>query len=194
MEELVTLHYGNFSILGEWVREFAQRTGCSNWVANWTLQSQVFLNELRREHLGWSITQKQEWGLFLLECMLHNGVTIWKEECQRHSRGLQSEMAESVPEHPSVQTLLGSCDTEILKVAEQVYQGECVVASSVLSHRQQDNCMRELHQELTRHMTRAGLQSKTGPGRPSSRHQGCSHGHSASQTQSPSDGPQGGQS
>ena len=46
MEELVTLHYGNFSILGEWVREFIRRTSCSNWVADWTLWSQLLLNEL----------------------------------------------------------------------------------------------------------------------------------------------------
>ena len=43
MEELVILHKGNFSILGEWVREFAQRTCCSNWVGDQTLWSQLFL-------------------------------------------------------------------------------------------------------------------------------------------------------
>ena len=42
MEESVTLYHGNFSILVEWAREFAQRTGCSNCVANWILQSQLF--------------------------------------------------------------------------------------------------------------------------------------------------------
>ena len=41
MEELVTLHYGNFSILGEWVREFTQSTSCSNWVANQNLYLHV---------------------------------------------------------------------------------------------------------------------------------------------------------
>ena len=71
MEEFVTLHYGNFSILGEWAKEFTQRNG-SNWVADETLRGQMFLNELKREHLGWSTAQKQDWGLFLLEHMLHN--------------------------------------------------------------------------------------------------------------------------
>ena len=32
-------------------------------------------------------------------------------------------MAESAPEHPSMQTLLGSSDAEILKVAEKSLQG-----------------------------------------------------------------------
>ena len=82
MEELVTLHYGNFSILGKWVREFTWRTGCSNWVGDWTLQSQLFLNKLCREHLGWNTTQKQEWGLFLLENMLHNAAAMQRKEHQ----------------------------------------------------------------------------------------------------------------
>ena len=56
MEELVTLEYGNFAILGEWVREFAKRTDCSNRVATWTLRGQLYFNELRREHPGWSTT------------------------------------------------------------------------------------------------------------------------------------------
>ena len=54
MEELVTLQYGNFTILGEWVKEFAQRTGCSNRFANLTLRGPLYLNGLRKEHLGWS--------------------------------------------------------------------------------------------------------------------------------------------
>ena len=120
MEELVILHYGNFSILGEWVREFTQRTGCSNQVADWTLRSQLFLHELHREHLGWSTTQKQEWDLLLLEHMCHSVATMWRKEHQRCSQGSESEMAESAPEHPSVQALLGSPDAEILKMAEQV--------------------------------------------------------------------------
>ena len=46
MGELVTLHYGNFSILAKWAREFAWRTGCFNQVAKWTLQNQLFLDKL----------------------------------------------------------------------------------------------------------------------------------------------------
>ena len=117
MEELVIMHYGNFSILGEWAREFTQRTGCSNWVAEQTLWSQMFLNKLHREHLGWSISQKQEWGLFLLKCMLHNVTAMQRKVHQRCSLGSESEMAKSAPELPSLQTLLGSPDAEILKVA-----------------------------------------------------------------------------
>ena len=82
MEELVTLHYGNFSILGEQAREFTQRTSCSNQVADQTLWLQLFLNELCREYPGWSTTQNQEWGLFLLEHMLCNVSTIQRKEHQ----------------------------------------------------------------------------------------------------------------
>ena len=34
MEELATLQYGNFTILGEWAKEFTKRTSCSNRVAS----------------------------------------------------------------------------------------------------------------------------------------------------------------
>ena len=134
----------------------------------------------QREHLGWSTAQKQEWGLFLLECILHNVATMWRKEYQRCSWG--SKMAESAPEHPSMWTILGSPWFRDPKVEEHVYRAECVIAPSILSHSQQDECIRELCQELTRCMTRAGLQSKTGPARPSSRSQRCSHSHSTSKT------------
>ena len=117
MEELVTLYYGNFSLLGEWVREFAWSISCSNQVAGWTLWSLLFLIKFQREHLGWSTTQKQEWGLFLWEWMLHNVASLQRKECWRCFWGLQLELAKSAPEHPSVQTLLGSPDSEILRGA-----------------------------------------------------------------------------
>ena len=63
--------------------------------------------------------------------------------------------------------------------------GECVVAPSILPCRQQDECMRELHQELTKHMARASLQSKTRLARPSLRSWRHSHSHSSSQPWSP---------
>ena len=47
MEELVILQYGSFTILGEWTKEYAQRTNCSNWVADQTLWGQLYLSELR---------------------------------------------------------------------------------------------------------------------------------------------------
>ena len=76
MEEFVILYYGNFSMLGGWAREYTQQTSCSNRVANWTLYSQLFSDKLHREHLGYSTAQKQEWGLFLLEYMLHYTATM----------------------------------------------------------------------------------------------------------------------
>ena len=86
MEELVILYYGNFSILGSQAAEHAQRTGCLNRAADQTLQSQIFLDELHREHLGYSTAQKPEWGLFLLEHILHNMAAMWRKGHQRCSK------------------------------------------------------------------------------------------------------------
>ena len=52
---------------------------------------------------------------------------------QRCSQVQQPETVEVIdPEHPSVRTILGSTDAKILKIAKQVYQGEYVLATSVL--------------------------------------------------------------
>ena len=90
------------------------------------------------------------------------------------------------------QTILGSTDAEILKITEQVYQGECVVAPSVLPCWWQEECIKELYQELAQHMARAGLQSWPRPARPTSPGRRCSHGHSTSWSWSPLARPWGG--
>ena len=69
--------------------------------------------------------------------MPHSAATMQRKEHQRWFQGSWLEMAKSAPEHPSVQTLLGFPDAEILKVAEQVCSGEHVVVPSVLPNRQQ---------------------------------------------------------
>ena len=61
------------------------------------------------------------------------------------------------PEHPSVRTLLGSTDQEILDVAEHVYQGQYKVALSMLPRRLQDQFMAKLHEELSKQLVRANL-------------------------------------
>ena len=122
MEEFDTLYHGNFAILGERVKEFSKYTGCSNQVADRTLQGQIFLDELKRQHPDWTTTHKQEWGLFLLEYLLHNVASMKKKACKRHSQRLQADVGkEMAPEHPSVWTLIGSTDDSILQVAELVY-------------------------------------------------------------------------
>ena len=70
-------------------------------------------------------------------------------------------------------------------------QGECAVAPHILPCRQQDECMRELHQELTMYMARTGLEYKSGLARSTARGRRCSHSHSVSQACSPSAGPWG---
>ena len=66
-----------------------------------------------------------------------------------------------------------------------------MVALSVLPHKQQDVCMRELCLELARCMARASLQSEAELARPSSRGQRHFHSCSISQACSPSAAPQG---
>ena len=101
-----------------------------------------------------------------------------KKEHQRCSQRSQAEEAKEVAsEHPSLKTLIGATDAAIIQVARQVYQGEWTLASSMFSHQQHDDCMRELQQEVTQCMARAGLQSATSLTRSSRsrRHsQGCS--------------------
>ena len=80
-----------------------------------------------------------------MEHLLHNVASMKKKECQRHPQRSQAEAAkETAPEHPSMQTLIGSTDEAILQVAEQVYQGEQTLDPSMLSYQQHDNCMMEL--------------------------------------------------
>ena len=163
MEELITLHHGNFAILGKWVKEFAQWTGCSNWVADWALQSQLLLDEMKKEHRGWNTACRQELNLFLLEWMFHNTAAMWHKKHQRQSQGLLLEPTEAALEHPSVQTLVGSRDSNLWWVIEQIYKGEYVVTPSRFTHAQQEDFMKELQRQLSRCMTRAGPQSKKGP-------------------------------
>ena len=115
------------------------------------LLTSVVLRRTKTNHLGWGTTQKQEWGLFLLQHLLHNVGTMQRKEHQRCSCGPQFDMADAAPEHPSMWTLLGSPDAAILKIAENVYRGEWTLAPSILPHRQQDYCIRILHQQLAKH-------------------------------------------
>ena len=115
------------------------------------------------------------------QCCLHEEEIAMKVLLKSTGRAVE-EMA---PEHPSMRTLIGTTNDTILQVTEQVYQGEWTLAPNLLSCQQNKDCMRELQQELNKCMARAGLH-----GAPhlagSSRSRRCSHGCSASQTQSPS--------
>ena len=93
MEELITLYYGNFVILGDRVRDFTWQTDCSNHIAD---------RNCEESDLPWWVeegTYWQEWGLFLLEHLLHYADSMWKKEHWRCSRRPQAE--EAAPEHPS---------------------------------------------------------------------------------------------
>ena len=176
MEELITLHHGNFAILGRWVKEFDQRTGCSNWVADLVLQSQLFLDEMKKEHPGWNTVFRQERSLFPLEQMFHNAATMWCKEHQRCSKRLPLKPTETAPEHPSVWNIIGSWIFNLLWVMEQIYKGKYMVAPSMFTHVQQENFMKWLWWEISRCMFRADLWSERGPAELPSRTWRCSWG------------------
>ena len=170
MEELVILQYSSFNILGTRAKSDAPWTVCSKRVTKWVLQGGLYLDELRRDYSGWSINYHQERGLFLLEGLLHNIAAMQQKEreriTQRCPQAQPIEMAKvTAPAHPSVRTLLGSIDREILDIMEQVY-GEYVLAPSELPCQQQEKYMTELQQELIQHMARVGLREELAPARP----------------------------
>ena len=93
---------------------------------------------LGKDHLGQRTTH-QEWGLFLLEHLLHNVAAMqmkeWERTTRRQPHAQQSEMAKEIaPAHPSIRTLPGSTNMEILDFTEQVYWGEYVLVPSELPH------------------------------------------------------------
>ena len=174
---MITLLHGNFVILGKLAKKYAQRTGCSNWVADWALQSQLFLDKMKKEHPGWNTACRQEWNLFLLEWMFHNATTMWPKVHQRcYHRFPLWEPSVTAIEHPSMQTLVGSRNADFLQVAEQIYKGEYMVAPSMFSHTQQEDLMKDLCRELSGHLTQTGLQGDRVPAELPSRSWRCSWG------------------
>ena len=56
-------------------------------VTEWAVQGQLYLERLRRDHPGWSTACHQEWGLFLLECLLHNAAAMQRKEWKEPQEG-----------------------------------------------------------------------------------------------------------
>ena len=190
LEELVTLHFGSFAALSKWAKVLAQGTGCSKQVTECALRWQLFPEEQSKDHPDWSVTHCQEWGLFLLGHLFHNAVVMRKREMQqhlqRHPHSHQSKMAKKMaPVHPSVRSLLGSADEEMLKLAKDVYHGWYQVVPSVIPHQCQDQLMGDLHRESGQQMMRGGLCVNTGLDQSLSRGRVCSWACSQSQTWSP---------
>ena len=147
------------------------RTGWSNPVVDQALWSQLFLDEMKKECTGWNTTCRQKWSLFLLEQMFHNAAAMQHKEHQRCSWRVPPEPTETALEHPSVWTLIGSRDSDLLWVTEQIYKGEYMVAPSMFTHPQQEDFMKELWRDLSGCMTRAGLWSNREPAELPSRSQ-----------------------
>ena len=128
-----------------------------------------------------------EWGLFLLEWLFHNVVAMRNREMQQHlQRCPHSPSVHDGPIHPSMRSLLGLANEEILEVAEVVYHGWYGVALSILPHWCQDQFMADLDEELGQHLIRAGLHGTMRTVSSLSRGRRCCHTHSSSQAQLPS--------
>ena len=164
MEEMVTLLYGSFAALGEWVNIVVPTTSHSKRVADWALKGLLFLDELRRKHPVWKTIWHQEWAIFLLESLFHNVTEMqrkeWQWQSERCPHPQQTNVAEEMaPEHPSVRTLLGSTKQEILDVVEWVHRGQYEVAPSVIPCMLQNQFIINLHEKLGKCLVRAGLKS-----------------------------------
>ena len=72
------------------------------------------------------------------------------------------EPSEAALQHPSMQTLVGSRDGDLLQVAEEIYKGEYVEAPSRFTNTQHDDFMKELQKELSEYLIWAGLQGEGG--------------------------------
>ena len=103
-------------------------------------------------------------------------------------------MAKSAPEHPSVQTLSGYPDAEILKVVEQVYR-QTACSCTKCTPLQTTGWVHEgavsMRLVLDAHGQGWFYRVRLGQSRPTSRGQRCSHSCSISQACSPSAGPWG---
>ena len=79
-------------------------------------------------------------------CRFHEEERALKVLSKMSDRGNWSGSSQ----HPSVRALLGTSNEAIIQMAEHIYQGEWTLAPSLISHHQDDECMRELWQELGR--------------------------------------------
>ena len=85
MEELITLHYGNFAILGK-----GQKSMPKGWIVPTEWQTALSsascsLMRCKRNLLGGIPPLKQEWSLFLMEWMFHNATAMPLREAHRRS-------------------------------------------------------------------------------------------------------------
>ena len=87
---------------------------------------------------------------------------MWCKELQRCPCGIPLEPSETALEHPSVQSLVGSRDANLLQAAEQIYKGEYMVASSIFACTQCNDLMKQLQRELSECLIQAGLQGERG--------------------------------
>ena len=66
------------------------------------------------------------------------------KELQRHPCGIPLEPSETALEYHSVWTLVGSEDSNLLQITEQIYKDGYIVVPSIFSCFQHDDLMKEL--------------------------------------------------
>ena len=95
----------------------------SKWVAKWALWGQFYLDELKREHLARKNCLPSRVEALPMKVSAHNVAAVqrreWKQHMRRCPHSQETATAEEIaPEHPSIRTLLGFTDQEILGMAE----------------------------------------------------------------------------
>ena len=114
MEELITLHYGNFTILRERVRDFTWCTTCLTTLLIELLEPRSSLMKWVENTQGGHCLQARV-GTLLIGCLLHNAASMRKKEHHRCSwRSHTEETEEAAPEHPSMGTIIGATDDAII--------------------------------------------------------------------------------
>ena len=104
LEELVILQYGSFSTLSQQEQQLAQRTGHSKCPTEWPMRWQLYLDKLNQRHLGWSMAQRQNLGLFLLEWLFYTTSVRGRrvQQCDRWRHPHQATSAEEISPHTTL--------------------------------------------------------------------------------------------
>ena len=129
MEELITLHHGNFVILGKGQRNMPKEQAALTEWQNRPSMPSFFWMKWRRNVQGGilPIGKNGTWvcwnkcSIMLTPCGIKNFKGVPAESLL--------EPSETALEHPSMWTLVGSRDASLLQVAEQMYKGKHVAGT-----------------------------------------------------------------
>ena len=185
MEELVTLQYGNFTMLGEWMQRNSPR-GLAvpaelpikpSGVNFFSMQAKT--RTPRLEYCPQTRVGSLSAGAPAPQCSFHEEKRVTEGALWAPQAGDMAKLQQPL-NTPHVWTLLGSTDVEILKDCWAGLPGGVHNGTQCAPHQWDEECISELCQELAKCMARAGLQNEPGLARPTARSRRCSHRCSAS--------------